>query len=64
MLSILTDMIRHTREQLKLQYGAEMTEEILMACYRDSLKSREVEMAEKAEISKALLKGATKYLMS
>lgn len=63
MLSILTDMIRNTRDKLQPVYGAEMTEEIILACYRDSLKAREVEEVEKIELSKALLKGASKYLM-
>lgn len=62
MLSILTDIIRNTREQLQPIYGAEITEEIIQACYRDSLKTREVETKEKLELSKALLKGASKYI--
>lgn len=63
MLSILTDMIRNTRGQLQPIYGTEMTEEIILACYRDSLKAREVEELEKIELSKALLKGASKYML-
>lgn len=63
MLSLLTDMIRNTRGQLQPIYGTEMTEEIILACYRDSLKAREVEELEKVELSKALLKGASKYMM-